>query len=204
VFISFEGGEGAGKSTLIQKIYDHLLAEKLPVLLTRAPGGTMTGDLIRHLLLHHDEKDICSRTELFLFLADRAQHVEQVIRPALEHQKIVLCDRFNDSTVAYQGGARGFDPTWVRTLCHFATQNLEPDLTLYLDIDPELGLQRVKRNLDRIENEKIDFHRKIRSTYLSIAEKEPKRFHVLDGTKIPDDVFLDALRLLQPHWQRSS
>jgi dTMP kinase len=200
VFISFEGGEGAGKSTLIQKVYDHLKEEKRPVLLTRAPGGTMTGELIRHLLLHHDEKDICSRSELFLFLADRAQHVQEVILPALEHKKIVLCDRFNDSTVAYQGGARGFDPDWIRSLCHFATQNLEPHLTLYLDIDPCEGLGRVKRSKDRIEKEDIAFHQKIREAYLSIAQKEPKRFHILDGSKTPDDVFQSALRLLTPYW----
>ncbi len=200
MFISFEGGEGAGKSTLIHKVYEYLQAEKKPVLLTRAPGGTMTGELIRHLLLHHNEQDVSSRTELFLFLADRAQHVQEVILPALAQKKIVLCDRFNDSTVAYQGGARGFDPGWVRTLCHFATQNLEPTITLYLDIDPHEGLKRVQRSKDRIEQEDISFHQKIRTAYLSIAKKEPKRFHVLDGSKPPQDVFQDALRLLQPYW----
>jgi dTMP kinase len=201
LFISFEGGEGAGKSTLIQKVYEYLIKENKPVLLTRAPGGTMTGELIRHLLLHHDEKDICSRTELFLFLADRAQHVQEVILPALKANKIVLCDRFNDSTVAYQGGARGFDLDWVRKLCHFATKDLEPDLTLYLDIDPHEGLKRVQRSKDRIEKEAISFHQKIRDAYLSIAKKEPKRFHVLDAFKGPDDVYNHALRLLTPHWQ---
>jgi len=196
LFISFEGGEDAGKSTLIQKIYEYLNQLNKPVLLTRAPGGTMTGDLIRHLLLHHDEKDISSRTELFLFLADRAQHVQEVILPALANKKIVLCDRFNDSTVAYQGGARGFDPMWVRKLCHFATQDLEPDLTLYLDIDPEVALKRVQRTKDRIEKENISFHQKIRAAYLSIAEKDPKRFHILDGSQPPDAVFDQALQLL--------
>jgi dTMP kinase len=201
VFISFEGGEGAGKSTLIQRIYEECLTKKKPVLLTRAPGGTMTGELIRHLLLHHDEKDISSRCELFLFLADRAQHVEQVIRPALKEGKIVLCDRFNDSTVAYQGGARGFDPDWVRKLSLFATDNLEPDLTLYLDIDPHEGLKRVQRSKDRIEKEDLSFHEKIRSAYLEIAKKEPKRFHVLDASQSPDDVYRQAQALLRPHWQ---
>ncbi len=201
MFISFEGGEGAGKSTLITKLYEYLQAQKKPVLLTRAPGGTMTGELIRHLLLHHDEKDISSRTELFLFLADRAQHVQEVILPALEARKFVLCDRFNDSTVAYQGGARGFDPEWIRKLCHFATQDLEPVITLYLDIDPQEGLRRVQRTKDRIEKENLPFHQKIRQAYLAIAKKDPKRFHVLDGSKTPDAVFQDALRLLQPYWQ---
>ena len=199
MFISFEGGEGAGKSTLIQRIYDHFQQKKDPVLLTRAPGGTMTGELIRHLLLHHDESDISSRCELFLFLADRAQHVQQVILPALQQQKIVLCDRFNDSTVAYQGGARGFDFDWVRKLCLFATNNLEPDITLYLDIDPLEALQRVQRSKDRIEKESVDFHQKIRFAYLEIAKKEPKRFHVLDATKSPDEVYTEALDVLHTH-----
>ena len=204
MFISFEGGEGAGKSTLIQKIYEEFLKREKSVLLTRAPGGTMTGELIRHLLLHHDEKDISSRCELFLFLADRAQHVEQVILPALLQNSIVLCDRFNDSTVAYQGGARGFDPTWVRKLCHFATKDLEPTITLYLDIDPHEGLKRVQRSKDRIEKEDIAFHQKIRMAYLEIAKKEPKRFYVLDASKQPHDVFNQALHVLDAHWKPQS
>lgn len=200
MLISFEGGEGAGKTTLIGRIYDEFKRRGHEVLLTRAPGGTMTGELIRHLLLHHDEQDVSMRTELFLFLADRAQHVEQVIRPALEKNIVVLCDRFNDSTVAYQGGARGFDPAFIRNLCLFATQNLEPDLTLYLDIDPEEGLSRVHRTKDRIEKENLLFHQKIRSAYLEIAKKDPKRFHTLDASKSPENVFLQAAALLEPHW----
>ena len=164
----------------------------------------MTGELIRHLLLHHDEKDISSRCELFLFLADRAQHVEQVILPALHQNKIVLCDRFNDSTVAYQGGARGIDSDWVRKLCLYATNNLEPDITLYLDIDPLEGLKRVQRSKDRIEKEDIAFHQKIRLAYLEIAKKEPNRFYVLDASKQPDDVFREALTLLDAHWKPQS
>jgi len=199
VLISFEGGEGAGKSTLIQKIYDDLNAQGQDVLLTRAPGGTMTGELIRHLLLHHDEKDISPRCELFLFLADRSQHVQEVILPALQQKRIVLCDRFNDSTVAYQGGARGFDLDWIRKLCLFATQNLEPDITLYLDIDPEEALKRVNRSKDRIEKEALEFHKKIRGAYLEIAKKDPKRFHVIDASRNPDDVFTEAALVLATH-----
>jgi dTMP kinase len=201
VLISFEGGEGAGKSTLIQKIYDDLILRQKNVLLTRAPGGTMTGELIRHLLLHHDVNDVSPRCELFLFLADRSQHVQEVILPALAKNLIVLCDRFNDSTVAYQGGARGFDPDWVRKLCLFATQNLEPNITLYLDIDPHEGLKRVSRSKDRIEKEAITFHEKIRAAYLEIAKKEPKRFHVIDASKSPEDVFAQARTILAPHWK---
>jgi len=203
VLISFEGGEGAGKSTLIQKIYDDLNAQGQDVLLTRAPGGTMTGELIRHLLLHHDEKDISPRCELFLFLADRAQHVQEVILPALQQKRIVLCDRFNDSTVAYQGGARGFDLDWIRKLCLFATQNLEPDITLYLDIDPEEALKRVNRSKDRIEKEALEFHKKIRGAYLEIAKKDPKRFHIIDAARNPDDVFTETLAVLAAHRQQA-
>ena len=203
MLISFEGGDGAGKSTLIQKIYDDLNAQGQDVLLTRAPGGTMTGELIRHLLLHHDEKDISPRCELFLFLADRAQHVQEVILPALQQKRIVLCDRFNDSTVAYQGGARGFDLDWIRKLCLFATQNLEPDITLYLDIDPEEALKRVNRSKDRIEKEALEFHKKIRGAYLEIAKKETKRFHVIDASRNPDDVFTEAALVLATHRQQA-
>ena len=198
MFISFEGGEGAGKTTLIQKIYHHFTYLNKPVFLTRAPGGTAAGDLIRNLLLHEDKKGIFSRTELFLFLADRAQHVEEVILPALKEKKIVLCDRFNDSTIAYQGGARGFGLEWVQKLCLFATQDLQPDCTFYLDIDPQKGLSRVKRAKDRIEKENLSFHQKIRSTYLAIAKMEPKRFHILDGEKSPDEVYSQALQFLTP------
>ena len=199
MLISFEGGEGAGKSTLIQKIYDDLKAQGKDVLLTRAPGGTMTGELIRHLLLHHDDKDISSRCELFLFLADRAQHVEEIILPALEQKRTVLCDRFNDSTVAYQGGARGFDLDWIRKLSLFATQNLEPDITLYLDIDPQEAFKRMNRLKDRIEKEALEFHEKIRGAYLEIAKKDPKRFHVIDASHPPYDVFNQATAILAAH-----
>ncbi len=156
----------------------------------------MTGELIRHLLLHHDEKDVSPRCELFLFLADRAQHTQEIIIPALKQNKIVLCDRFNDSTVAYQGSARGFDLSWVRKLCLFATQNLEPDLTFYLDIDPLQAMSRVSRLKDRIEKEEISFHEKIRAAYLEIAKKEPIRFHVIDATSSPEDVFSQTRSLL--------
>jgi dTMP kinase len=199
LFITFEGGEGAGKTTLIEAVYAKFHNKHKDVLLTRAPGGTKTGTLIRDCLLHQDK--ISPRCELFLFLADRAQHVEQVIRPALAKKTVVLCDRFNDSTLAYQGGARGFDPTFIQHLCQFATQGLNPDLTLYLDIDPKIGLERVKRSKDRIEQEEIAFHQKIRATYLEIAKKEPKRFHILNAAQSPDNVFAQAAALLSPYWE---
>jgi len=195
LFITFEGGEGAGKTTLIQRIYDEFEKRGKKAMKTRAPGGTITGNLVRDILLHKD--GLCPRAELLLFLADRSQHVDEVILPALKKGIVVLCDRFNDSTMAYQGGARGFDPEWVQKLCSFATQNLQPDLTLYLDLDPQEGLKRVHhRTKDRIEAESLSFHQKIREAYLAIAKKEPKRFHILNASQSPDDVFAQALPFL--------
>lgn len=194
MFITFEGGEGAGKTTLIQRLCEEFTRQGKRIVTTRAPGGTKIGNQIRDLLLHKEQ--MSSRSELLLFLADRAQHVEEVIRPALESGHIVLCDRFNDSTLAYQAGARGFDFEFVSQLCHFATNQLMPDLTLYLDLDPEKGLSRVKRSKDRIEQEPLSFHQKIRDTYLKIAALEPQRFHILDASKPPEDVFKETLALL--------
>ena len=200
MLVSFEGGEGAGKTTLIQTIYKECLNRGYRTLLTRAPGGTKLGEMIRSLLLHRTEYCLKDRAELFLFLADRAQHVAEVIKPALQKGMLVLCDRFNDSTVAYQGGARGFDPLWIRKLCHFVTEGLEPTLTLYLDIDPEEGLKRVQRSKDRIEQEAISFHQRIRSAYLKIAQEEPKRFYVINASESPDSVYGQALSILESHW----
>lgn len=195
MFITFEGGEGAGKTTLIDRIYQEFQKSGKKVMKTRAPGGTVTGNLVREILLN--DVTLSPRAELLLFLADRSQHVDEVIAPALKSGIVVLCDRFNDSTIAYQGGARGFDPLWVGKLCAFATNNLQPDLTLFLDLDPQEGLKRVHhRTKDRIESESLAFHQKIREAYLAIAKKEPKRFHILNASKPPEDVFAQALPFL--------
>ncbi len=197
MLISFEGGEGAGKTTLINSLYDKLAQDGKKVIKTIAPGGTQAGALIRQILLDKKEIPLCYRAELLLFLADRSQHVEEVIIPALQSQTIVLCDRFNDSTVVYQG-VRGFETEWLRTLCAFATNNIQPDLTFYLDIDPKKGLSRVKaRTQDRIEEEALSFHQKIREAYLRIAEEEPARFRILAADKTPQDVLLQALKILE-------
>ena len=189
-FITFEGGEGVGKSTLIDKVFAYLKAERFPVLQTRSPGGTPLGVALRHLLLDHPHP-LSSRAELFLFLADRAQHVEEIIRPALEKEQIVLCDRFNDSTLAYQG-ARGFDTAWLQTLLSFACEGVKPQLTLYLDCDIEIGFQRVQRGKDRIESEERAFHEKIRALFLKRVREEPSRFVRLDATRSPEEVFSEA------------
>ena len=200
MFISFEGGEGAGKTTLINHLYDKLTQSGKKVIKTIAPGGTKVGALIREILLDKKEIPLCHRAELLLFLADRSQHVHEIILPALSSQTIVLCDRFNDSTLAYQG-TRGFDLPWLRSLCFFATQNLQPDLTFYLDLDPQKGLNRVKnRTQDRIEEEALSFHQQIRQAYLSIAKEEPSRFHILSADKPPQEVFLEALKILESYY----
>ncbi len=197
-FITFEGGDGAGKTTLMEGLYEYLLKKGAPVLKTRAPGGTDLGNKIRSLLLD-GKKSIDKRAELFLFMADRSQHVQEVILPALAENKIVLCDRFNDSTVAYQGAARELNSDRVRELCDFATGGLQPDFTFYLDIDPAVGLQRsIKKSgtPDRMESEALAFHEKLRSAFHQIAEKEPSRVRVLDGS-LPREVVLEqAMRIL--------
>jgi dTMP kinase len=200
LFLTFEGGEGAGKTTLIEAIASQLSAEGHSVLKTREPGGTKMGEQIRHLLLDNT-KDVplCPRAELCLFLAARAQHIQEVIAPALEQQKIVLCDRFNDSTIAYQGVARGLGMQEVTQFCDFISQGLQPNLTLYLDISPEVGLSRAKkvRAQDRIESEAGDFHTKIRQAFLAIHRAHPHRFQLLDASQSPQEVFEEAMRVVR-------
>jgi dTMP kinase len=195
IFITFEGGDGAGKTTLIQKIFTDLAKHEFDVLQTRAPGGTKIGQDIRNLLLHKHDAPLSKRSELLLFLADRAQHVDELILPNLKKGKIVLCDRFNDSTIAYQGGARGFKEDLVRKLCDFACDNLLPDLTLYLDLDPKIGFERARKAglvKDRIESETLKFHQKIRKSFKQIAKKEPKRFIIIDASESPEEVYSQA------------
>lgn len=197
--ITFEGGDGAGKSTLIDTLHHYLEKMGRSAIKTRAPGGTKVGHVIRSLLLTKEEVPLSARAELFLFLADRAQHVDEVIRPALDEGVIVLCDRYNDSTVAYQGTARAFDPVWTRSLCEFATDHVQPDLTLYLDIDPKVGLSRAMAaslQKDRIESEGIAFHEKIRQAFHRIAKEEPTRFRVIDASQSPASVFEEALEII--------
>lgn len=198
LFVTFEGGEGAGKTTLINHLVDQLTDEGESVIKTREPGGTPLGRGIRDLLLHQNQK-VFKESELFLFLADRAQHVQEVILPALDEGTIVLCDRFNDSTLAYQGGARHFDIDHLRTLCTAATGGLSPDLTLYLDLNPRVGLERAKKvNVpDRLEQEALSFHEKVRATFLLLAKEEPKRFCVIDAEESIETVYTRALAAIE-------
>lgn len=198
-FISFEGGEGAGKTTLINKLKDTLENQGYSVILTREPGGSLLGDAIRDLVLHRDKKmKMSSKAELLLFLSSRAQHVEEVIKPALDAGKIVLCDRFYDSSVAYQGYARGLGAKEVEDLCLFATSGLVPDLTFYLDLDPQEGLKRAAsdREPDLFEEQKLDFHAQVRAAFKEIAVQNQARIKVIDASKTPENVLTQVFEYI--------
>ncbi len=189
MFVTFEGVDGAGKSTLISAIAERLRAEGQLVLITREPGDGEFGLAIRELTL---ERHVCPEAELFLFLADRSEHVRNTVSPALSRGSTVLCDRYGDSTVVYQGYARGFDIELLKRLNHLATQGLIPDRTFLLDIDPAIAVQRGTKG-DRLDRESLDFHHLVRSGFLSLAREEPHRFVLLDASKPPDELLNEAL-----------
>lgn len=187
LFITFEGGEGCGKSTQIAALKKRLEAAGHPVVQTREPGGTVLGEAIRHLLQHDDAGEGMSpEAELLLFAASRAQHVRELIAPAIAANKVVLCDRFLDSTTVYQGIARAIDAQQVDVINQFAVGSTQPDLTILIDLPPEIGLARVHARsdgqLDRMEQEAIEFFQAVRQGYLDQAAAEPDRFVVLDGS----------------------
>lgn len=176
--ITLEGTEGSGKSTLAGALAKRFEESKIPVLLTREPGDGTVGKLLRDLILHSGELD--AWTEAFLFLADRRQHCNDIIHPALKKGTYVICDRFTDSTIAYQGYGRGLPIHELKRLNEFSTGSLTPDLTFLLDIEPEFGLKRVE-GANRLDSEPLEFHRRVREGFLKEAESEPKRWRVLDG-----------------------
>ena len=179
-FIVFEGGEGAGKSTQ-ESVLAHWLEERgMSVVRTREPGGTPAGEAIRTILLSNDYAGLTDRAEALLFAAARGEHAAQIIRPALEAGAIVVCDRYLDSSVAYQGFGRGLGPDYVRNLSLWATRDLVPDLTVLLDVDPSVGLSRVQ-SPDRLESEPIEYHRQVRQAFLDIAAASPDRYLVIDA-----------------------
>jgi dTMP kinase len=190
MFISLEGPEGSGKSSQIPALAQYLEAQGYRVLCTREPGGTSIGDQIRAVLTSMDNPELLPRTEILLFLAARAQLVAQVIRPALREGKIVLCDRYGDSTLAYQGYGHGLDLNILRTMLNFATEGLKPDLTLLLDLDIKTGLAR-KKSIDewnRLDAYEVSFHERVRSGYLQLAEEEPTRWRRVDASMPKDEV----------------
>lgn len=191
-FITFEGPEGSGKTTQLLLLAKHLKEKGHSVVVTREPGGTPISEKIRNILLETHGLELGDRTELLLMVASRAQNTDEIIMPALRQGKVVLCDRYSDSTLAYQSYGRGLDLKEARNMCLYATKGLQPDLTFLIDIEPEKGLERAVVSArgknpagshDRMESQGIEFHRKVREGFLKLAEAEPKRFVVLDGSK---------------------
>jgi dTMP kinase len=189
VFIAFEGGEGAGKSTQVRRLQEWLTSEGLVARATFEPGATPSGAGIRAIVLDRAHTGISPRSEALLYAADRAQHVHDVLRPALEAGEIVITDRFVDSSLAYQGAGRTIPLDEVRTLSRWATQGLLPDLTVLLDLPPEVGLARARGRAvaDRLESESLEFHQRVRQTFLALAEAEPDRYLVIDARLTPDE-----------------
>lgn len=191
--ISFEGGDGSGKTTQIKLLENYLATRGKSCVSTREPGGTTLGKMIRQVLLEVGKEEISSPTELFLYLADRAQHVQEVVEPATKGGKIVLCDRFTDSTLAYQGYGRGVDLEMLRRLNHIASRGIVPDLTLLLDCPVDVGLSRTAQRVsgqtptqsreDRFEQEKLEFHERVRKGFLELAQAEPTRIYRLDAAR---------------------
>ena len=183
MFITLEGPEGSGKSSQIPELAQYLREQGYDVLCTREPGGTSIGDQIRQVLTSMDNPELLPRTEILLFLAARAQLVDQVIRPALAEGKVVLCDRYGDSTLAYQGYGHGLDLKILRVMLDFATEGLKPDLTLLLDLDIKTGLAR-KKSIDewnRLDAYEISFHERVRSGYHFLVTEDPRRWQIVDA-----------------------
>ncbi len=195
LFITFEGADGCGKTTQIKLIDEYLRNKGYKTLLTREPGAKGLGEKIREILLNYDG-EVSSRCESFLFLADRAQHVDCIIKPALKNGVIVLCDRHTDSTVAYQGYGRGLDIEEIKKLNNLATGGLKPDLTIVFDVDIETSQTRVGKNKDRMESAGIEFFKKVREGFLEIAKEEPQRVKVIDSSDTIENIHKKVIELI--------
>ena len=195
LFITFEGGDGCGKTTQIKLLDEYLRSKGYQTLLTREPGSKGLGIKLREILLNYDG-DVSPRAESFLFLADRAQHVDCIIKPALKNGVIVLCDRHTDSTVAYQGYGRGLDLEQIHNLNSIATNGLKPDLTIVLDVDVETSQKRVGAEKDRMESAGIEFFERVRKGFLEIAKQEPERVKIVDSTQTIEEIHKQILELV--------
>jgi len=198
-FITLEGGEGAGKTSNLHAITQWLRERGIDHIVTREPGGTPLAEDIRALLLSHHEERMCEMTELLLIFAARAQHLDQVIRPALNAGKWVVSDRFTDATYAYQGGGRGLNQHTIASLESLVQGALRPDLTVILDLDPLVGLERARKraSLDRFEQEKLEFFDRVRASYCERAAAEPGRCVLIDASRTLYEVQSDVLRALE-------
>lgn len=198
MFITLEGPDGSGKTTQMNLLAEALRARGFIVYTTREPGGTGISDQIRKVLLDHANKAMVPRTEILLFLASRSQHTEEVIRPRLAAGEIVICDRYRDSTIAYQGYGRGVDIGMLHSLNDFATGGLLPDLTLLLDVSAEMGLQRRASDGDwnRLDADAVEFHRRVQAGYHELVKAEPARWAVVDANQERDAVQRDLLEIV--------
>ena len=200
LFITFEGGEGSGKSSALQKIIMEFEKKNIPFILTREPGGTPIGEDIRSILLSSNNKVMDIRTEALLFAASRREHLKEKIWPSLEKGINVLCDRYLDSSLAYQGKARELGIDEVLNLNNFATENTMPDLTFFFDISPEDGLKRIasnQREINRLDKETIDFHHRVYEGYVELATRFPNRIKRIDASKDLDSVVDACLSILK-------
>ncbi len=200
LFITFEGGEGSGKSTILRKIDEKLRADGYETVLTREPGGTPIAEQIRNVILDKSNTKMDGRTEALLYAASRRQHLVEKVWPALKEGKVVLCDRYLDSSLAYQGGARGLGVDNVLNVNLFATEGTYPDLTLLFDLKPEVGLARIaanqNREVNRLDLEKIDFHNNVRAAFLGLAERYPNRYVIINADQPIEKVFEDAYKAI--------
>ena len=196
LFITFEGADGCGKTTQIELLNKYLQEKGLETLVTREPGAKGLGEKLREILLNYDG-EVSSNCESFLFLADRAQHVDCLIKPALKENKIVLCDRHTDSTVAYQGYGRQLDLERIKALNEIAVNGLKPDLTIVFDIDIETSMQRVGKTKDRMESAGTDFFNRVREGYLAIAKDEPDRVKVINSSDTIENIHKQVIALVE-------
>jgi dTMP kinase len=202
LFITFEGGEGSGKTSHLTTLTHEFSRRRIPYRLSLEPGGTRIGDAIREVLLNPEHTEMVKESELLLYLASRKQHLEEVIKPSLAEGRLVLCDRYEDSSVVYQGYARGIGMDKVRSLSRAAGIDLLPDLTIVFDVPPEIGLERARgRSLEgitRFENERLRFHHKVQEGFLLLAEQEPERIVVIDTTRPFREVEEELLAIILP------
>ena len=196
IFITFEGADGCGKTTQIELIKKYLDENNIENVLTREPGGSDLGLELRKILLHYD-KPVSNIAELFLYLADRAQHTEYTIKPLLDEKKVVLCDRYIDSTVAYQGYARKGDINKIIKLNDLVTNSLKPDLTIVFDIDSNIAQSRLKGEKDRLEKEGLEFHKALRQGYLELAKNNPERIKVINADDTIENIHKKCIELIK-------
>ena len=208
MFISLEGIEGCGKTTQLKHLSAYFADKGRPFVVTCEPGGTAIGKKIRSILLDPASKGLVPAAELLLYMADRAQHIHSLIRPRLAEGKVVVCDRYFDATVVYQGFARGLDTGFICDLHRIIFEDLKPDITLLLDLPPRIGLARAWQELDsgnrsgtesRFEEETINFHEKVRAGYLELAGREPKRYKIIDASRPIDEVQADMREVLSEY-----